>query len=272
MLVEKTFDSGQVVLNCLEGPINGPPLVFLHGGASTSLGWKKVMDNLLQEYHVIAPDFRGYGNSGRAKGAYKIKDFAYDIVALIEKEIDEPTCVIGHSLGSIVALQVAVDTPDYVKSIVLEDPPLYIDLSKWMFWPGVKMMFDLGKDMIESGYTEEDLYQRFIEMPGDNAKVFARSRAYCLSHFDFEYFENIRDGSWREGFDTDVTLEKVSCPVLFLHGGEKLGSVLTAEEIEKAQSVLRNVIVEGFEEVGHDLHGRRLDKFIKIVRKFFESH
>jgi pimeloyl-ACP methyl ester carboxylesterase len=272
MLVEKAFDSGKVVLNYLEGPKNGPPLVFLHGGASTSLNWEKVMESLFQEYHVIAPDFRGYGKSGRAKGAYKIKDFAYDIVALIEKEIGKPTCVIGHSLGSIVALQVAVDTPDYVKSIVLEDPPLYLDLSKWLFWPGVEMMFDLGKDMIESGCTEEDLYQRLIEMPGDNAKVFARSRAYSLSHFDFEYFENIRDGSWREGFDTDETLDKVSCPVLLLHGEEKLGSVLTAEEIEKAQSVLRNVIVEGFEEVGHNLHAQRLEKFTKLVRKFLESH
>jgi pimeloyl-ACP methyl ester carboxylesterase len=268
MLAERIFDSGEVVLHYLEGPDNGPSVIFLHGGGDSSLHWKKVLEKFYEEYYVVAPDLRGYGNSGRAKGAYKTKDSSHDIIELISKQIGQPSHVVGHSFGSMVGIQVAADIPSYIKSIVLEDPPLYIDVTKWMLFPMIERAIDLTMEVINSGRSEEDLNQELLKIPGlTNIQEFAHN----LYRIDTEIWENLKDGSWREGFDTDMMLGRVKCPVLLLHGEEKLGSVLTLEDIKKAQKLLRNVTVIGFDGLGHGLHTQDSDKFSKIVKEFIKS-
>jgi pimeloyl-ACP methyl ester carboxylesterase len=267
-MLERTFDSDEVLLHYLEGPDNGPPIVFLHGGGASSLHWKKVIENFKDAYHVIAPDLRGYGNSGRVKGAYKIKDSSRDICKLVEKQLGQPSHIVGHSFGSIVGIQVAADIPNYVKSIVLEEPPLYIDVTKWMLYPMIERTIDLAIDIVNSGRSEKVLNQELMKIPGvTNTQEFAHN----LYRVDVEIWENLKDGSWREGFDPDDMFGLIKCPVLLLHGQEKLGSVLTHEDIRKTKNLLRNVSVVGFEGLGHDIHPGNSDKFSKIVKEFIKS-
>jgi len=67
MLTEKSFDTGEIVINFAEGEAAGPPLVMLHG---SSLNWQsfgEFIPTLEQSWHIYACDLRGHGKSGRAK-------------------------------------------------------------------------------------------------------------------------------------------------------------------------------------------------------------
>lgn len=96
----------------------GPALLLLHGAYLSSKVWKHQM-TALEGYRVIAPDLRGHGESGREGHPYSVKTFAADMIALL-RHLELPGAVVcGHSLGGMVALQMALDSPDCVDGLVL---------------------------------------------------------------------------------------------------------------------------------------------------------
>ena len=85
-----------------------------------------VLPPLALRWHLYAPDLRGFGLSGRAPGAYRVLDYAGDVIAFLRGVVRGPAAVVGHSLGAIVAIAVAADASDLVRAAVLEEPPLGI--------------------------------------------------------------------------------------------------------------------------------------------------
>lgn len=87
------------------------PVVFLHGNASSSRFFAELMADLPEEFHAVAPDFRGFGESERRPidATRGLRDFADDIHALLSAlGISDPSLV-GWSTGGGVALRYAID-------------------------------------------------------------------------------------------------------------------------------------------------------------------
>src|SRR3954471_8978915 len=124
MLQEQTFDTGTVSINYVADQASGPPLVLLHGVTSRWQGWLSVMPDLALRWRLFALDLRGHGRSGRADGRYRLTDYAGDVTAFLQRRAGEPAVVVGHSLGAMIAIAVAAEAPDFVRAVVLEDPPL----------------------------------------------------------------------------------------------------------------------------------------------------
>ena len=103
MLVEKTFDTGEAVLNYAEGPDNGPPLLFLHGGVGQWKSYEEMLPHFTDRYHVFAPDFRGRGKSTRTPDTHRLKKDVDDTTKFITECIGKPANVFGYSLGGWVA-------------------------------------------------------------------------------------------------------------------------------------------------------------------------
>src|SRR5262245_38870458 len=101
---EALFDAGAVCLNYAEGPLAGPPLVVLHGGAGRWQYSERLMELLADRWHVYAPDFRGHGRSGRVPRAYRVDHYAADTHAFLDQVVRAPAVVFGHSLGGEVAV------------------------------------------------------------------------------------------------------------------------------------------------------------------------
>jgi len=124
MLIEKTFNSGSVILNFAEESADGLPILLLHGVIATWQDWDPVIRRF-SENHIFAPDLRGCGKSGRVPRGYRIEEFASDIADFIQVQIAEPVVIIGHSLGAAVTLKVTADLPALVRAVILEEPGLY---------------------------------------------------------------------------------------------------------------------------------------------------
>jgi magnesium chelatase accessory protein len=90
----------------------GPDLLLLHGAGASTHSWRGLMPILARTHRVIAPDLPGHGwtRSG-AKGRADMAPMAEDLMTLCTAEGWQPTAIIGHSAGAVVALQMALIRP-----------------------------------------------------------------------------------------------------------------------------------------------------------------
>ncbi|WP_238008139.1 alpha/beta hydrolase [Dactylosporangium sp. AC04546] len=105
------------------GPIDGPPVLLIHGNCSSSGFWEPLLRHLPAHWRIVAPDLRGYGDSPAlpVDATRGVRDFADDIAPLLTSFGTKPV-VVGHSLGGGVAMQLLLDHPDAIAALVLEAP------------------------------------------------------------------------------------------------------------------------------------------------------
>jgi len=101
------------------GPEQGVPIVLLHGLGSSSSDWALQLPPLAERRHVIAPDLRGHGRSSRPRGRLTVASMSDDVARLLAALGAPPAHVVGLSLGGCVALALALDRPDRVRSLTL---------------------------------------------------------------------------------------------------------------------------------------------------------
>jgi pimeloyl-ACP methyl ester carboxylesterase len=102
----------------------GDPLLFLHGWGLTPRTYTDAVLRLCAAgVRVIAPSLPGFGGSAALGLRAGLADYAARIAALIDQlDPDRPVFVVGHSLGGGVALQLALDRPDLVRSVTVVNP------------------------------------------------------------------------------------------------------------------------------------------------------
>ena len=102
----------------------GEPLVLLHGLASSGRYWGDLMP-LAERRRVLAPDLLGFGRSPKPpKGEYTAADHLAALRPALHERIDGPFDLLGHSLGSLIALHYAVMHPEDVRTLVLVSLPV----------------------------------------------------------------------------------------------------------------------------------------------------
>ncbi|UFH51926.1 alpha/beta fold hydrolase [Spirosoma sp. KNUC1025] len=111
-----------VQLNVIEQG-NGPlTLVFLHYFGGSALEWQDVMNQLSDQYHCVAVDIRGFGDSEAPNSGYSVDDMADDIQAVAQRLSGQAFVLIGHSMSAKVALALAARQPSGLQSLILLSP------------------------------------------------------------------------------------------------------------------------------------------------------
>ena len=101
------------------GDGDGAPIVLLHGLGSSSADWAFQLSVLARDYRVLAVDLRAHGRSSRPRGRLSIEAMANDMAVLLAALGLPPAHVVGLSLGGCVALALALDHPECVRSLTL---------------------------------------------------------------------------------------------------------------------------------------------------------
>ena len=116
----RTYFSQRLRLHYADwGNEGAPPLLLIHGGRDHCRNWDWVAQDLRGDYHIIAPDLRGHGDSQWMLGGnYSMVDYVADIAQLVHQKQEAPITIIGHSLGGSIALQYAGVYPDNVVKVV----------------------------------------------------------------------------------------------------------------------------------------------------------
>ena len=149
-------------------------LIFIHGWSCDSRYWHKQLSTFSKNYHVIAIDLAGHGNSSLGRLDYTMLSFANDVKAVIEKDKANQVILIGHSMGGAVIAEVARLMPkkvvaiigiDTLQNVAEEVPQKIIDEMSQPFevdFPNamqafVSPMFPKGTDRELISWVKEDM-------------------------------------------------------------------------------------------------------------------
>ncbi len=102
----------------------GPPLVLVHGSWADQSDWDLVMNGFARSFRVVAYDRRGHSRSERVPAIDTIEADVADLVALIEQLDLAPAHVVGLSAGGCIALHLATQRPELIRSVAVHEPPL----------------------------------------------------------------------------------------------------------------------------------------------------
>ncbi|MCX2679273.1 alpha/beta hydrolase [Galbibacter sp. EGI 63066] len=112
------------------GKTNGIPLVLLHGYTDSSRSFQNVIQELLdldKDLWIIAPDLRGHGETSlpemhpmkNVSDYFKMSDFVNDVLDLIKQKNIAKIHLAGHSMGSIIAQEIALKEPEKISTLIL---------------------------------------------------------------------------------------------------------------------------------------------------------
>ncbi|TNE57138.1 MAG: alpha/beta hydrolase [Alphaproteobacteria bacterium] len=260
-----------------------PPLLLIHGGRDHCRNWDWVAEALREDYHIIAPDLRGHGDSDWIRGGtYQTADYVYDIAQLIHQLELGPLSVIAHSMGGSIALRYAGLFPETVKEMVVMEglgmPPKIIKermsepLQKRMRgWVG--QMREMSARSVRKYPTLDEAVDRMQEANPHLSKEQAR-------HLTIHGVNRNEDGSYSWKFDnyvrvfpssgmsqaeTEEVWSNITCPLLMLRGAESWASDPIADG---RANHFKNARFEVIENAGHWMHHDRLDEFLRLTRAF----
>jgi pimeloyl-ACP methyl ester carboxylesterase len=265
------------------GNESAPPLLLLHGGKDHARSWDWVARDLRDDYHVIAPDLRGHGDSAWTLGGhYTINEFVLDLAQLIDTLSLHPLTIVSHSLGGAVSLQYTAIYPERVTKLVavegLGPPPKMI--AERMNVPAWQQVADWIKQVralsgrIPRRYPTIDAAA--ARMQEENGFLSAEQAHHLTVHgvarnedgtFSWK-FDNYARAFYPQSFDPEerkAMWERISCPTLLVRGTESWAS---DPSLDGRLDAFTNAELANVEGAGHWVHHDRLDEFLEIVRSF----
>lgn len=125
------------------GPVDGSPIVLIHGWAYDSEAtWGHVVPRLGNDNRIVLIDQRNHGKSDRIRGPYDIEDVADETAALLDVLDLGPVTLVGYSMGGMVAQSIAKRHPRHVRSLVLGGTAAYPIAQRRL---ATRLMFWLGR-------------------------------------------------------------------------------------------------------------------------------
>jgi pimeloyl-ACP methyl ester carboxylesterase len=97
----------------------GPPLILVHGLGGAAANWTELVPLLVRRHRLLVPDLPGHGGSTALPAVAGLEPFADRVALVAEREGMLPAPVVGHSLGGMVVLRMALRQPEDVPALVL---------------------------------------------------------------------------------------------------------------------------------------------------------
>jgi haloacetate dehalogenase len=246
-----TMDTGEAVINVRHGG-SGPGLLLLHGHPQTHVMWHKIAPRLAEQFTVVAPDLRGYGDSSKPPTTpdhtpYSKRAMAQDQLAVMQQLGFDRFFVAGHDRGGRCAYRLALDHPDHVlKLAVLDILPtgehfrrttMAFALSYW-HWFFLAQPFDFPERLIGA---DPDYF--YLKRHGATPPDFFTPEALAEYRRCWNNPATIHAmcEDYRAGVTVDFALDeadrgkrRITCPLLVLWGGRgEVGKLYDVVEIWK---------------------------------------
>ena len=125
---------------------SGQPLILVHGLTGAASNWVDLVPRLSERFRLLVPDLPGHGGSAPLPAAPSLDAYAERVFLLAQREGLLPAAVVGHSLGGVVALRVALRHPEAVRAVVLAGSAGIASATRWAeFWISVLALSRPGR-------------------------------------------------------------------------------------------------------------------------------
>ncbi|MDR7235486.1 alpha/beta fold hydrolase [Neobacillus drentensis] len=258
---------------CEAGQENEEVIVFLHGsgpGADSVSNWQHLLPELAKDYHVIAPDMYGFGNTKHPevypKSFWEWTQCRVDqLFELLDKKNIDQFSLVGNSMGGYVSLNVVMQLPERVKKVLLmgsgggETPPTPEILRMVGFYknPTFENLRNLTTWFVHDPSSIQDSLEDILKIRYETIQREDIRNSYVHNMFPMP----------GEILIPPNALRQMAQPFLLLHG-------LNDRFVPKESSIrmmehLPNAELRLFTQCGHWMQVEKREDFIKAAREFF---
>ena len=265
------------------GNADAPPLILLHGGRDHCRSWDWVAQELRRDWHVIAPDLRGHGDSAWSEdGEYSIKACVYDLAQLIHQKKLAPVTIVAHSYGGNIALRYSGTYAEKVRKLVAIEglgpsPRILAERAQTPIGQKMREWIESKRSMsarLPRRYANlEDAFERMKEANGYLNDEQAR-------HLTIHGISQNEDGTWSWKFDNyfrtrppydmaqadvESLWSAITCPTLLLYGADSWASNPADDgRLEH----FNTATVKVYQNAGHWLHHDQFEQFVGDLKSF----
>jgi pimeloyl-ACP methyl ester carboxylesterase len=256
----------------------GDPVVLLHGWPETWYEWRHIIPQLIDNnYTVIAPDMRGFGDSEKPQIGYDTKTVAEDIYQLVKKLGNSKIYIVAHDWGGPVAYSYAAAHPQDVRKMVILDtllPGFGLEEAanfspKGLWHLSFHAVRDLPEKLIDG---KEDIYLNwFYDWTYNQSAITSEDREEYIKQYSkpgamragFEYYRAVFEDSEQ---NKEYANEKLEIPILTIGGEAGIGNFTAAS----FQKVANNVTGITLPNTGHFIPEERPNFLTKQILEFFK--
>lgn len=250
------------------GDEHKPALILIHGMFGSGRMWRSFATQFAEYFWVHAPDLRNHGKSAHVE-SMSLQQMAADIKEYMDAHNIHSALILGHSLGGKVAMQVALDYPDMVERLLLEDiaPVFYAPRHDDVF-AGIRA---IGNSQIKTRAEAEAVSANIIKDKILRQFLFtnlATGADGCL-HWtnNMQALEDNYAAISEPPRGVHSVFEK---PVLFIRGGQSFYVLDQYRPAIKAMFPLARIAT--IKSAGHFLHNQDPDSFMRISMGFLKPY
>lgn len=249
------------------------PVIILHGQSYFSYDWIGIAKELSADRNVYAMDMRGFGESSWSPSqAYKVQDFAADVLAVADQEGADKFILVGHSMGGRNATYTASAHGDRLEKLVL------VDYSPTNHKAGSARIMNISVDMPPSFHDLDDALRYFgmdpATLDADKRKrfdIYLReiNGNYTVPRDPYfkEVFRKTRDEGIKPDHGADLweCLARIDCPILVVRGRDS--DMFVADFMDKVRDTNPNITlveVDG----GHNIPGDNPQGLLAVMKPF----
>lgn len=283
----RRFISQRMTLHYVDwGNDAAPPLILLHGGRDHCRSLDAVARDLARDYHVIAPDLKGHGDSDwSADGDYPMHGLVYDLAQLVHQSGPAPVTIVAHSLGGNIAIRYAGLYPDRVKKLVAIEglgpsPKMIAEFEKKPLGERIREWIENKRAASARAPRKYASFDDALARMKEENKFLTDEQA---RHLTLHGANRNEDGTFSWKFDPYVNVwpwldipqadkhalwSAIECPTLLVYGADSWAS---NPEKDGRAAHFKNARVVTIEKAGHWVHHDQFDAFIKAVRAFLAA-
>lgn len=251
------------------GSESKPPLILLHGIGRVARTFDHLAPHFSKDYHVIAVDMRGHGDSGwSAEGAYLVEDYVKDIEGLASQLGLRNIVIWGNSTGGRVAQVFAGLHPELVAGVISEDvgPERPREIAD--------SLTNRIRQEDERGWASEE--ELLTQLKASNARtnpdVLAAYVRYGSKRRPDGRLIWKRDPKIANGFvPTELWrfVRAIKVPIIYVLGGRS--TIVPAETQQELKQALPQVQIVTLPGLGHYPSEENTKDFLVVVDKFLEG-
>jgi len=239
-------------------------ILFIHGLGSAADRWMKIPDALSTDFHSIAIDLPGFGESDKpAKIDYTIDQFRRFIISFLKKISihNDQIILIGHSLGGYIASEIAIQNQNHVRQLVLIDSSGMLDQRT----PILEEYFEAAMNP-----TKDNVRKAFEKMVADPSRIPSQLVDGFIRRINMPNAKHAFESTLTNSTTTQIGLNRLrqisNIPTLILWGVHD--KVIPLEHSKFFKDTISGSRLEVIDDAGHAPFAEKPNQVYELLRNF----
>lgn len=235
-------------------------VLLVHGWTSWAQSWDWLAQQLANEYHIIAPDHRGHGESDKPVTGYRLRDFVEDMHELINTLGLKRPLYAGNSWGGCIGTIMAADHSECISKAYLGDP---------VYWKLINAFVTNLPTTLRRRHLPDDQLRAELRQAGMNDEQI-EVELVRLRKFSEDALTRLLSDNRDFAFAYEEYVRRIQVPTIIVAADAAAGGYIIDEEADYVERIASSQVrVVRWKGVGHGVLAAQPERYLQEVRAFF---